>query len=506
MELPHRELVHRVDSMSLAGKREALRRKIKLSTEAMDAAAQEWRRALRRFNQAQDGKILMSEFVSAVRLASVPASRSMASWSDREIEELWVTVKDDAAHPGAGVDVEELVNFLSPAIPYTSPYSAKSDEGRPPLEDSLVDGSNQVDWGSANKKPSYMPEEIPRSMGEDLAHCARVLGKDLAQRTAAGQRAQGAVRAPDRVEANGTARPPGSSSPSPTRRPAASSPLERMRITKGAAFTAFTGLLPDSYVQQLEDKVSQLMEELMVERRMQREMEWETRQVRDETERFKAKLTEAVTASEGFAQEVQELREQRRTLEEEAARMLQSLALEERFKEQAMQQASAAAGRMVEEEEEASKARHRIEELHSTLIELRQDKTLLHRQLQDAQDQAAKARSDCQAEAERRVEAEKQAHEWREARAEALQEEERQTALARDLSLSLDAREQELAIAHKAAIEMKRRIEGLEKDLDELHTDKQAAALRSRLPLPPSLSLSLSLSLSHTHTHRRAHT
>ena len=58
-------------------------------------------------------KDVFHEFLTAVRSSDVPAaSRALGSWSDREVEELWLAVRHDGAPAGTGVDVEELVHFL----------------------------------------------------------------------------------------------------------------------------------------------------------------------------------------------------------------------------------------------------------------------------------------------------------------------------------------------------------------------------------------------------------
>jgi len=146
-------------------RREALRRKFKLSTDSNNVA-QEWRRILRRFNEAQDGNLLLHEFITAVRAGDVPSNRGIVYWSDRELEELWLAVKDEAARPGASVDVEELVHFLcsnsEDRLPQSS--SARSEDKSAYgagagylLEDSLVDEISP-------KRQSYMPEDITQSI------------------------------------------------------------------------------------------------------------------------------------------------------------------------------------------------------------------------------------------------------------------------------------------------------------------------------------------------------
>jgi hypothetical protein len=135
-------------------RRDALRRKFRLSTEhAADSVALEWRRVFNRHNRAQDGSLTMQEFVNAVRSGEVPASRGITYWAERELEELWLAVKDENASLGAGVEIEELVHFLCSSGHEQSLHRS----GTAILEDSLVDDASPV---FQRPRPSYVPEEI----------------------------------------------------------------------------------------------------------------------------------------------------------------------------------------------------------------------------------------------------------------------------------------------------------------------------------------------------------
>ena len=158
--------------------KENLRRKYRLSISTDDANAQAWRRALRRHSGAQDGMLLMHEFVSAVRNADLPALGAgigtVLAWSDRDIEEIWLAAKDDRARTGTGVDIEDLVHLLStPLTDDRGPQAA----GAPSFVAAPFLGANMARSGghfedslehvspSSRPRPSYVPEEIPQRRG-----------------------------------------------------------------------------------------------------------------------------------------------------------------------------------------------------------------------------------------------------------------------------------------------------------------------------------------------------
>lgn len=70
---------------------------------------QQWRRLFRSFNAAEDGTLLLSEFLKAVRNGELPSRQGVSNWSERELKELWSAV--DTQQSGFA-EIEDLVHFL----------------------------------------------------------------------------------------------------------------------------------------------------------------------------------------------------------------------------------------------------------------------------------------------------------------------------------------------------------------------------------------------------------
>lgn len=393
-------------------RRELLRRKFKLSTEhAADSVALEWRRILRNYNDAQDGSLKMHEFVNAVRSGDVPSSRGITFWSERELEELWLAVKDENASLGAGVEIEELVHFLCSTGQEQS--AAESSPVNLALEDSLV-GEPTPGF----KRPTYMPEEIlvrsgrapsqePCSVGITRATEKRRAEKERSssagvRRTASAGSSRGHDRGEQtnvRVRGSGggysssrtrglspLASSPGSVA---SRRSVAISPLNSSREAGAAAYTSAEST---RHVQQLERQLEQYQEHIRLLNQLQQETEGHVSDLRQKNEQFASDMEQADAGAAKAAAKAQQLEDEMRGMRDETQRMLLSLATEERDKEKALEEAAAAKAATEREIERVSHCQLRIDDLTVLKSELTHEKRELSSKVDTLKDELQEAR------------------------------------------------------------------------------------------------------------------
>jgi hypothetical protein len=361
-------------------RRDALMRKFTLSQQANSQLAHDWRVLLRRFNRAEDGLLLFNEFLTAVRSRDVPApSRALVSWSEREVEEIWLAVCDERARPGSsGVDIEELVHFLCSssgnALPsdrerYTPGHSAgrargPSDNGDRYLQDSLEEYSPALRPSAGAQQRASATSSPPRARdsfaGRTFSASASADGRGSGS-TTSGLRPLSVAMSPgkpQRTESAGSTRSFGGtrslSSPevvqrtgesierhvrrmSPLRSSRNGSPIENLRTTR---VVEHTSARDNQYVQHLEQQLEQQQERIALLNQLQHETESHVAELRQENIRYSSDLAASTTASHATAAKLKELEQELNGMKEETGKLLKALATEERLKEHALEQAS----------------------------------------------------------------------------------------------------------------------------------------------------------------------
>ena len=332
------------DASPAQERRDALMRKFTLSQQATSQLAHDWRVLLRRFNRAENGHMLFNEFLTAVRSRDVPApSRALVSWSDREVEEIWLAVRDERARPGSsGVDVEELVHFLCSsncdALPsdierYTPGNSARrrgratadKDEGDRYLQDSLEEYSPALrppstgaqQRASATSSPPRARDSFAgrtlsadgRSSGSGLRPVSVAMSPGKPQRTesAGSTRSFGGTRglsSPEVVQRTGESIERHVRRMSPLRSSRNASPIENLRTTR---VVEHTSARDHQYIQHLEQQLEQQQERIALLNQLQHETEGHVAELRQENIRYSSDLAASTATSHATAAKVKEL-------------------------------------------------------------------------------------------------------------------------------------------------------------------------------------------------------
>ena len=501
-------------------RRDALRRKFSLSLSTTSQLAHEWRVHLRRFNRAEDGRLLFHEFLTAVRSSDVPAaSRALGSWSDREVEELWLAVRHDGAPAGTGVDVEELVHFLcstststgdaperrnahsADAPPdgngdryaYTPAHSAGrarvaiESGGARHLEDSLDECSSAVRTGatgglqqrasaraSASSPLRAQDEFAWRTASADGRPGGRVaaMSPGKLQRTESAGSTRStpgvALRRSESIERHvrrmSLSPPPGS----PSSRNG--SPLENKRSSRSVEHTSARDR---QVVQHLEQQLEQQLERIALLNQLQHETEGHVADLRQENARFSSELAAAAASSGETAARLKQrelqLSEQERELsamKEETGKLLKSLATEEHLKEQALEQVALSHAAQEREEERVSALEKRLQDMTVDKSELAHQKQALSDRLVEVNEELQEARLALQLECKARLRAEEEAvHNDAQASELKWQQVERDKRVAAS-EAKVAAAQREAQQERQRQVDLARRLEAVEQQLE----------------------------------------